>query len=107
MTTQEYLAINVWPLLEELYLASADDKAKLRYRTASEHDKRSLMCDFASQQALRSKRWATIAENLLVACRAPDGELASRSSPHEPERPEFQAGSVFGLMQGARDATRC
>ena len=66
MLPREHLAKDVMPLLENLYLASAGEQAQ-KYAMSSEIEKRTILRDFAKNQAMRSKRWATIAQNLLSA----------------------------------------
>ncbi len=66
MSPRERLAKDVLPLLEDLYLASAGDLAN-KYVASSETEKKTILKDFAKNQAVRSKRWATIAQNLLSA----------------------------------------
>ena len=67
MSLQECIARDVLPLLEELFLAAVDDQTKDRYATSCENEKRIIMKDFVREQAVRSKHWATIAQNLLSA----------------------------------------
>lgn len=67
MAPREQFAKNVWPLVEQLYLASADNQARCTYSQSTESHKRLLMKDFVNRQSTKSKRWATIAHNFTIA----------------------------------------
>lgn len=67
MATREQFAKNVWPLVEQLYLASADNQARYTYSQSTESEKRIVMKDFVQRQSTKSQRWATIAQNFLIA----------------------------------------
>lgn len=67
MAPREQFAKNVWPLVEQLYLASADNQARSIYSQSTDTHKRIMMKDFVKQQSTKSKRWATIAHNFLIA----------------------------------------
>ncbi len=57
-------ADNVWRLLEESYLDCADKHAMDSYARLTETDKRTALMGFANKQALTSKRWAGIVQDL-------------------------------------------
>lgn len=57
-------ADGVWRLLEESYIEFANDRAKAKYRGLSDPNKRTTIIAFAHQQALTSKRWANIVQDL-------------------------------------------
>jgi hypothetical protein len=67
MSAREHLTREIWPLLENLYLASADNLAKCDYARSTESGKQLTLNDFVRNQAPKSKRWATIAGNLFSA----------------------------------------
>jgi hypothetical protein len=67
MSVQLQIASNVWRLLEELYLDSADEKTTAAYASADEIAKRPILKDFARRQSATSKRWSQILQNLLSA----------------------------------------
>jgi hypothetical protein len=67
MLPREPISTSVWDKLEQFYLESASDQAKGTHAALSESDKRSALKAFAKSQAVKSKRWADIAQNLLSA----------------------------------------
>jgi hypothetical protein len=64
-------ANDVWRMLEEIYLGSANCQNSDNYAVLTDDEKRAILKDFAKEQAVKSPRWAVIAHNLLSA------ELAS------------------------------
>lgn len=60
-------ADNVWKLLEESYLDRAAKHARDEYARLAETDKRTALMGFANKQALTSKRWAGIVQDLRSA----------------------------------------
>jgi hypothetical protein len=67
MPLREHLASAIWHLLEQLYLASPGDQDKYKYAGSTENQKRIVLKDFAKTQAVKSKRWAKIAQDLCSA----------------------------------------
>jgi hypothetical protein len=67
MLLQTSVASGVWRLLEELYLDSASESDVGEYASLSEIEKRAAVKDFARRQAVMSKRWSHILQNLLSA----------------------------------------
>jgi hypothetical protein len=57
----------IWILLEQLYLDSATKQPAENYATLGQHDKRTVLKDFAKAQAVTSKRWAQILKDLPAA----------------------------------------
>jgi hypothetical protein len=66
MSPQTPIPTNVWDLLEQLYLETLDSRAKGAFASLSEIEKRTALKDSAKEQAVRLKRWADIAHNLLL-----------------------------------------
>jgi hypothetical protein len=64
MLLQEPVTNSVWKLLEELFLESANQQSTGKYAAMSDADKRSALLEFANEQALISKRWAAIVQDL-------------------------------------------
>lgn len=64
MSERDQAAKNVWDLLEQLYLDAENQHAKGKYAGSSDADKRAILRDFATRQALTSKRWAAILRDL-------------------------------------------
>jgi hypothetical protein len=64
MLLQDPVADRVWRLLEEAYLDSGNQRPRERYGSLSEPDKRTALLEFANDQALISKRWASIDQDL-------------------------------------------
>jgi hypothetical protein len=64
MLIQEPVTTSVWKLLEELFLESANKQSTGKYAALSDADKRSALLEFANEQALISKRWAAIVQDL-------------------------------------------
>ena len=56
----------VWNLLEQLYLDSADGKAKTNYARLSDEERKTTLLQFADSQAAVSKRWAEIVHDLRI-----------------------------------------
>jgi hypothetical protein len=54
-------------LLEEAYFDSGNQRLRERYGFLSEPDKRTALLEFANEQALKSKRWAAIVQDLRSA----------------------------------------
>jgi hypothetical protein len=71
MPLQAQSTSGVWELLEQLHLDSTARQVKANYATLTDKEKRAILKDFAKEQAVKSPRWANIAQNLLSA------ELAS------------------------------
>jgi hypothetical protein len=67
LVSRDQLIKVVWQLVEELYLESATHQAAGAYTASNEAEKRTILNDFAKQQALKSNRWAHILRNLLSA----------------------------------------
>jgi hypothetical protein len=67
MLPREHIGTEMWSLLEQLYVASADEQGKYKYAGSTENQKRIVLKDFAKGQAVKSKRWANIAQNLSSA----------------------------------------
>ena len=67
MLLQGPVTSSVWRLLEELYLDSASESDVGEYASLSEIEKRAAVKDFARRQAVMSKRWSHILQNLLSA----------------------------------------
>jgi hypothetical protein len=57
----------VWRLLEDLYLDAANKQAAGEYACLSETDIRATLIGFAKRQAVTSKRWSGILQDLLSA----------------------------------------
>jgi hypothetical protein len=73
MLLQEPVAANVWKLLEEAYLDSGNKLGSAEYAALSDPNKRTALLEFANEQALISKRWAAIVQDLrsvgLTGCK--------------------------------------
>jgi hypothetical protein len=67
MLLQGPVAYGVWRLLEDLYLDSASQKGACEYASLIETEKRTILRDFTKRQAVKSKRWSHILQNLLSA----------------------------------------
>ena len=67
MLVQLQIANNIWRLLEDLYLDSANEQCAAKFASANEIEKRAILKDFAKRQACASKRWSQIVQNLLSA----------------------------------------
>jgi hypothetical protein len=67
MLRQTSIAGGVWRLLEELYIDAASKQAAGQYASLSETEKRTILRDFTKRQAVTSKRWSHILQNLLSA----------------------------------------
>ena len=68
MLLQHHPVINaVWQLLEHLYLDAASKQAAGEYACLSDADKRATLIGFAKRQAVTSKRWSGILQDLLSA----------------------------------------
>ena len=67
MLVQLQIANNIWRLLEEVYLDSANEQCAAKFGRVSEIEKRAILKDFARRQARASKRWCQIVQNLLSA----------------------------------------
>ena len=66
MLVQDH-AQTIWTLLEQLYLDAATKQPAEKYASLGEHDKRTVLKDFAKAQAVTSKRWAQILKDLPAA----------------------------------------
>ena len=66
MLVQLQIANNIWRLLEDLYLDSANEQCGAKFASANEIEKRAILKDFAKTQACASKRWSQIVQNLLA-----------------------------------------
>jgi hypothetical protein len=67
MLVQLQIANNIWRLLEEVYLDTANEQCTAEFARANEIEKRATLIDFARRQARASKRWSQIVQNLLSA----------------------------------------
>jgi hypothetical protein len=65
MSPEDPVAEGVWRLLEELYLDAASKLAAGKYTRLSETGKRASLILFAKRQAVTSKRWSRIIQDLL------------------------------------------
>jgi hypothetical protein len=71
MSPENQNATGVWKSLEEIYLASANNQASNCYANCSDNEQKKILKDFAQRQAVISKRWAQIVQDLWSA--NPDG----------------------------------
>lgn len=67
MLLQTSVPSGAWRLLEELYLDAANKQAADQYASLSETEKRATLKDFTKRQAVTSKRWSHILQNILSA----------------------------------------
>jgi hypothetical protein len=67
MLLQTSVPSGVWRLLEELYLDAASKQGASQYANLSETEKRATLKDFTRWQAVTSKRWCQILQDLLSA----------------------------------------
>jgi hypothetical protein len=67
MLVQPQIVNNIWRLLEELYLDSANEQCAAKFAGANEIEKRAILKDFVKRRACASKRWSQIVQNLLSA----------------------------------------
>ena len=56
-----------WDRVEHVYIESVDRQTALAYMKLGKGSRRVVLKSFAKEQAARSKRWASIARNLLSA----------------------------------------
>jgi hypothetical protein len=61
------VASGVWRILEEIYLDAASEQVACDYASLSDADKRTALKEFTKRQAVTSKRWSQILQNLLSA----------------------------------------
>jgi hypothetical protein len=61
------VASGVWRILEEIYLNAASEQVAHDYASMSDVDKRTALKEFTKRQAVTSKRWSQILQNLLSA----------------------------------------
>jgi hypothetical protein len=67
MLPTEDVTQTAWDLLEHVYIESVGQQTAQVYMTLGKTAQRVVLKSFAKEQAVRSKRWACIAENLLSA----------------------------------------
>ena len=67
MLVQLQIANNIWRLLEDLYLDSANEQCAAKFASANDIEKRAILKVFAKRQACASKRCSQIVQNLLSA----------------------------------------
>ena len=60
---------NIWELLEQLYLDSANCQDGGSYAGLADDAKRAILKEFAQEQSVTSSRWANIAQNVLWVAR--------------------------------------
>jgi hypothetical protein len=66
MSPNDQSTSGVWILLEQLYLDSADGQGNTNYAGLSDEEKKTILVQFANEQAAVSKRWAAIIADLRV-----------------------------------------
>jgi hypothetical protein len=67
MLPKEDAAQTAWELLEHVYIEAVGRQTALAYMKLGKTAQRVVLKSFAKEQAVRSKRWASIAQNLLSA----------------------------------------
>jgi hypothetical protein len=67
MQSSAQTPLSVWNLLEQLYLDAANKRAAGQYANLSETEKRTTLKDFTKRQAVTSKRWSSILQDILSA----------------------------------------
>jgi hypothetical protein len=67
MLPKEDVAQNAWELVEHIYIEAVGRQTALAYMNLGKTAQRVVLKSFAKEQAVRSKRWALIAQNLLSA----------------------------------------
>jgi hypothetical protein len=67
MSPIENAAQTAWDLLEHVYIESVGRQTALVYMNLGKTAQRVVLKSFAKEQAARSTRWASIAQNLLSA----------------------------------------
>jgi hypothetical protein len=65
MLPKEDAAQTAWELLEHVYIEAVGRQTALAYMNLGKTAQRVVLKSFAKEQAVRSKRWASIAQNLL------------------------------------------
>jgi hypothetical protein len=63
----EDVAQTAWELLEHVYIEAVGRETARVYMNLGKTAQRVVLKSFAKEQAARSKRWASIAQNLLSA----------------------------------------
>jgi hypothetical protein len=61
----EDAAQTAWDLLEHVYIEAVGRQTALAYMNLGKGAQRVILKSFAKEQAVRSTRWASIAQNLL------------------------------------------
>ena len=66
MSPNDQSTSGVWNLLEQLYLDSAGGQGSTNFAGLTDEEKKTILVQFANEQAAVSKRWAAIIADLRL-----------------------------------------